>query len=142
MSSSGSDGNRARTVYSRLSLLGAAVGVYLLFVPWILPAIEAAIPGHRQLSCAGRADAVRCSLCGLTRGFRAMWHGDVDSARHFHPRAPVLFAAVAVETALRLCVVLALRTPRIRTAPLLRLDAGLHAGAGIAVALAPCIRPA
>lgn len=138
---SGHDSPRCRRAYAVFNLLTAATGVYLLLTPWILPAVEAMVPGDRPLSCAGRGPgAERCSLCGLTRGFRAVWRGDFEPARQFHPRAPLLFAMTAGETALRLSFLLALRASRLRTASLVRVDAGLHAAA--LAAWAARLRPA
>lgn len=34
-----------------------------------------------------------CPLCGATRGYAAVWRGDLGSAVRYHPLAPVFFAA-------------------------------------------------
>ncbi|MFP4356434.1 MAG: DUF2752 domain-containing protein [Phycisphaerae bacterium] len=40
-----------------------------------------------------------CPTCGMTRGFRAMAHGQVRASFGYHPFAPVLFAATAAVAA-------------------------------------------
>ena len=50
--------------------------------------------------------ATDCPLCGMTRSFVALAHGDLAAALRFHPAGPLLFAAMAVFVAAAVAVAL------------------------------------
>jgi len=51
------------------------------------------VPG---LCLVHEALALDCPLCGMTRSFVALAHGDLAAAVRFHPAGPLLFVAMAV----------------------------------------------
>lgn len=58
------------------------------------------------------AFGIDCPMCGMTRSFVALAHGDVGAALRFHPAGPLLFVAMVV-----LVVAVAITAAR-RTRPL------------------------
>lgn len=67
---------------------------------WLLPAGDrlttpdgTPLPG---LCLARTVLSMDCPLCGMTRSFVALAHGDLGAALGFHPAGPLLFAAMAV----------------------------------------------
>jgi hypothetical protein len=45
-----------------------------------------------------------CPLCGMTRSFVALAHGDLAASIRFHPAGPLLFVAMAVFLAVAVTV--------------------------------------
>jgi len=74
---------------------------------------------------------IKCALCGLSRSFCALGHGDLGAALHFHRLGPAVFALVCLEVPYRLGA-LAIR-PRRMSPWLNRLHIGLVALVGVAV---------
>lgn len=49
------------------------------------------------IACLSRALLhVECPLCGMTRSFVALAHGDLRAALGFHPAGPLLFVAMLI----------------------------------------------
>ena len=67
---------------------------------WLLPAGDRlALPDGTplpELCLVHAALAIDCPMCGMTRSFVALAHGDLAAALRFHPAGPLLFAAMAV----------------------------------------------
>lgn len=84
-----------------LDAVGAALVVGQLAASALLVPMgdRIALPGGGELGglCWFRAVfQVPCPLCGMTRSFAALAHGDIGAALYFHPAGPLLFAAMAV----------------------------------------------
>lgn len=45
---------------------------------------------------------VKCALCGLTRSFCALVHGDLPAALTFHPLGPVIYAFICLQIPYRI----------------------------------------
>lgn len=75
---------------------------------WLAPAGDrVALPGGAPLPelCLVHATlAVDCPLCGMTRSFVALAHGDLAAALRFHPAGPLLFVAMAAFVAAAVAV--------------------------------------
>ena len=54
-----------------------------------------------------------CPLCGATRGYGAVWRGDLDAAVRYHPLAPAFFVATVVAAAALAVVAATGRRPRL-----------------------------
>jgi hypothetical protein len=65
---------------------------------WLVPTGDRiAFPGGAELGdlCWFHAAFhLPCPLCGMTRSFASLAHGDVAAALRFHPCGPLLFAAM------------------------------------------------
>jgi Protein of unknown function (DUF2752) len=96
-----------------LGLAGLAA-VQLGAAAWLLPAGDRlTLPDGTPLPglCPVRAAlSIDCPLCGMSRSFVALAHGDLGAAIGFHPAGPLLFAAMVVFVAA--AVVVALRRAR------------------------------
>lgn len=84
-----------------LDIAGAALAIgQLAASAWLLPLGDRiALPGGAELGelCWFHAVLhVPCPLCGMTRSFVALAHGDAAAALRFHPAGPLLFAAMLV----------------------------------------------
>jgi hypothetical protein len=82
-----------------LDIAGAALAISQLSASaWLVPVGERiALPGGAELGdlCWFHAAFdVPCPLCGMTRSFAALAHGDAMAALRFHPAGPLLFAAM------------------------------------------------
>jgi hypothetical protein len=86
---------RGRVLDGGLGLLAAS---QLVLAGWLVPA------GDRVLLADGRPlggacvshalFGIDCPMCGMTRSFVALAHGDVAAAFAFHPAGPLLFVAM------------------------------------------------
>lgn len=74
---------------------------------------------------------IKCALCGLSRSFCALGHGDLHAALHFHRLGPAVFVLFCLEVPYRLGA-LAIR-PKRMSPWLNRLHLGLAALVGVAV---------
>ncbi len=78
--------------------LTALVAVQLGASPWLrLDGDRVTLPGGDDLgaTCWFRAVfGLDCPLCGMTRSFVALAHGELSAALRFHPAGPLLFAAM------------------------------------------------
>jgi hypothetical protein len=74
---------------------------------------------------------IRCSLCGLSRSFSALAHGDITASVQFHRLGPVVFALFCLQIPYRLYA-LAI-SPRHANARLARIHAGSVALVCVAV---------
>ena len=74
---------------------------------------------------------IKCALCGLSRSFCALAHGDLHTALHLHRLGPIVFALFCLEIPYRLYA-LAVRPRRI-SPWLSRFHAGLITLVGVAV---------
>ncbi len=67
---------------------------------WMVPAGDQVVmPGGTPLGGLCLVHAVfgaRCPLCGMTRSYVALAHGQLAAAVRFHPAGPLLFAAMVV----------------------------------------------
>lgn len=84
-----------------LDIAGAALAIgQLAASAWLVPVGERiALPGGAELGefCWFHAAFhVACPMCGMTRSFVALAHGDAMAALRFHPAGPLLFAAMLV----------------------------------------------
>jgi hypothetical protein len=84
-----------------MDVAGAALAIGQLSASaWLVPAGDrVALPGGAVIGdlCWFRtAFHLPCPLCGMTRSFAALAHGDAASAFRFHLAGPLLFAAMAV----------------------------------------------
>ena len=77
---------------------------------------------------------VKCALCGLTRSFSALAHGDFYEGFKFHPLGPVLFAFVCMQVPYRIYR-LFVKTDGAKT-KLIRLFSGLNLGLAVIVVVA------
>jgi uncharacterized protein DUF2752 len=81
---------------------------------WLVPQGDTVVTpdgGSLGVTCPSHLlFGVDCPLCGMTRSFVALAHGDLDRALHFHPAGPLLFAAMLAF--LGAVVVVALRRAR------------------------------
>jgi hypothetical protein len=68
---------------------------------------------------------IPCALCGMSRSFCSLAHGDLPASLAFHPLGPVLFALFCVEVPYRIRALLTWPGPRERW--LVRAHAGLVA---------------
>ncbi|HWO25279.1 MAG TPA: DUF2752 domain-containing protein [Kofleriaceae bacterium] len=80
--------------------LAALLAAQLGAAAWLSPAGDAvtlpdgtALP---ELCLVHAALAIDCPMCGMTRSFVALAHGELAAALRFHPAGPLLFAAMAV----------------------------------------------
>jgi hypothetical protein len=83
-----------------LDIAGAALAaVQLAAAAWLVPDGDGVVfPGGGELGglCWFRAVFhIDCPLCGMTRSFVALAHGDLAAALRFHPAGPLLFVAMA-----------------------------------------------
>jgi hypothetical protein len=89
--------SRGRVLDLGLAALAAA---QLGASAWLVPVGDrVALPGGDNLGglCWFRdVFQIDCPLCGMTRSFVALAHGDVASAFRFHPAGLLLFAAMLV----------------------------------------------
>lgn len=84
-----------------LDIAGAALATGQLFASaWLVPVDDRiALPGGAKLGDLcwfHTAFHIPCPLCGMTRSFAALAHGDVAAALRFHPAGPLLFVAILV----------------------------------------------
>jgi hypothetical protein len=82
-------------------IAGAALAIgQLAASAWLVPVGDRiALPGGAELGelCWFHAALhVACPMCGMTRSFVALAHGDPGAALRFHPAGPLLFAAMLV----------------------------------------------
>lgn len=77
---------------------------------------------------------VKCALCGLTRSFCALAHGDFFAGVRFHPLGPALFAFVCIQVPYRIYRLL-VKTDGAKT-KLIRLSGGLNSGLAVIVVVA------
>ncbi len=77
---------------------------------------------------------VKCALCGLTRSFCALAHGDFSAGVRFHPLGPALFAFVCIQVPYRIYRLL-VKTDGAKT-KLIRLFGGLNSGLAVIVVVA------
>jgi hypothetical protein len=90
------------TVPARAFDLGLAVlaAAQLGASAWLVPVGDhVVLPGGTSLGglCWFRAAFdTDCPLCGMTRSFVALAHGDLAAALRFHPAGPLLFLAMVV----------------------------------------------
>jgi len=70
-------------ILSTAGILGGATAVF--FVSYFNPVTAGFFPVCPLFSLTG----LRCPGCGLTRGFHALFHGDVLTALHFNALLPV-----------------------------------------------------
>jgi Protein of unknown function (DUF2752) len=85
-----------------LGLAGLAA-TQLAAAAWLVPAGDArdrvALPGGaplRGMCLFHEGLDLDCPMCGMTRSFVALAHGDLAAALRFHPAGPLLFVAMAV----------------------------------------------
>ena len=74
-------------VLAAAGLFAGAVGVF--FVTYFNPAKAGFFPACPLYAMTG----LHCPGCGMTRGFHALFHGDVLGALHFNALLPVFFFA-------------------------------------------------
>jgi hypothetical protein len=84
-----------------LDIAGAALAIGQLSASaWLVPVGDRiALPGGAELGDLCWFHAVfhvPCPLCGMTRSFAALAHGDAAAALRFHPAGPLLCAAMLV----------------------------------------------
>ena len=113
----------------------------LLFCGAILAGSVVLTPGEAGLSLLGyrwpftcwlyETIGIRCALCGMSRSFVALAHGDLSAALRFHRLGPAVFALFCLQVPYRLYA-LALR-PKPMNAWLSRLHVGLVTLIGVAV---------
>jgi hypothetical protein len=94
-----------------LDLGGAGLAaIQLAAAAWLAPAGDhVALPDGsplRGLCLLHEALAIECPLCGMTRSFVSLAHGDLGAALRFHPAGPLLFVAMVVFVAAALAVAL------------------------------------
>lgn len=74
--------------------------VQLAAAAWLVPAGDQVVTRDGSplggLCLLHSALGVHCPLCGMTRSFVALAHGNVEAAFRFHPAGPLLFAAMVV----------------------------------------------
>jgi hypothetical protein len=66
---------------------------------------------------------IRCALCGMSRSFCSLAHGDLQASLAFHPLGPALFALFCLEVPYRIRALLTRPGPR--EIWLVRIHAGL-----------------
>lgn len=74
------------------------VGVYFLGIKW---------PMHCALH---QILGVRCALCGMTRAFTSMSHGDIANSFNYHHAGPLLYCFLVMQSLYRLVAII--RYPR------------------------------
>jgi len=88
--------------------LAALAAAQLGAAAWLLPAGDRlALPDGTPLPgmCLVHAAlSIDCPLCGMSRSFVALAHGDLAAALGFHPAGPLLFAAMAVFVAAAIAI--------------------------------------
>ncbi len=72
-------------ILSAAGLLGGAVGVF--FVSYFNPVTAGFFPVCPLYAMTG----LNCPGCGMTRGFHALFHGDILGALHYNALLPVFF---------------------------------------------------
>ncbi|MGI8610315.1 MAG: DUF2752 domain-containing protein [Candidatus Dormibacteria bacterium] len=108
----------------------AVVGVGVLTTAWVLPGLWARGVNPVPPCIFHLATGLPCPMCGATRSFAAMAHGNLAAAVHVFPIGPLMFLALlaavvystwAVITGRRLHLNMDLRTVRILTVVLMGL---------------------
>ena len=77
---------------------------------------------------------VKCALCGLTRSFCALAHGDFFAGVRFHPLGPAIFAFICLQIPYRIYHISIKHD--IRKTKLIRLFGGLNSGLAVIVVVA------
>jgi len=54
---------------------------------------------------------IKCALCGLSRSFCSLAHGDMETSLGFHPLGPAVFAVFCLEVLYRLSALIAHPAP-------------------------------
>jgi Protein of unknown function (DUF2752) len=88
------------------ALLGAIVGTLLLGAMGT-PGLHETMLAHGPRCIFRTLTGVDCPFCGMTRATLAMGSGDLTTALHFHPLAPLMLAGTAAVCA----VIVAGRAP-------------------------------
>lgn len=70
------------------------VGVYFLGIKW---------PMHCALH---KIFGIRCALCGMTRSFTSMAHGQVARSYSYHHVGPALYSFLAIQMLYRLVAII------------------------------------
>jgi hypothetical protein len=68
---------------------------------------------------------IQCALCGMSRSFCSLAHGDLQASFAFHPLGPALFALFCLEVPYRVRALLT--RPGLREVWLVRIHGGLAA---------------
>lgn len=100
------DGERGTRVLDRLAGRALDVGfagvaaAQLAASAWLVPTTSGGVATSDGTPLGGlcwlhAAFGVDCPMCGMTRSFVALAHGDVGAAFRFHPAGPLLFVAMA-----------------------------------------------
>ena len=84
-----SNSSTTERVLSGAGILGGAVGVF--FVSYFNPATAGFFPVCPLYAMTG----LSCPGCGMTRGFHALFHGDILGALHYNALLPVFFLVFA-----------------------------------------------
>lgn len=102
----------------------ALVTAQLAASAWLAPdGDRVVVPGGGALDglCWFRAAFhVGCPLCGMTRSFVALAHGDLAASLGFHPAGPLLFAAMLVFVAAAVVALVRSRPPLVERRGVLR----------------------
>ncbi len=95
--------NDVETIFNVMVLIGCALVLLAAFV---------FSPGEHGLSLFGfrwpfgcrlyETFGIRCSLCGMSRSFCSLAHGDMAAAFRFHRLGPALFVLFCLEVLYRL----------------------------------------
>lgn len=91
------------------------------------------LAGYRwPLTCwLHETTGIKCALCGLSRSFCALAHGDLRASLHFHRLGPAVFALFCLEVPYRVGALVV--RPRRMSAWMNRLHIGLVALVSVAV---------
>jgi hypothetical protein len=115
--------------YTALGLAGSAPGeqrvcdaVVLALCLGVLATAFMLRPGPEGLSLFGvplpfhcwlyGTLGIKCALCGMSRSFCALAHGDIAGSWRFHPLGPVLFGLLCLEIPYRFHALLTHPAPR------------------------------
>lgn len=77
----------------------AAVGAGILGTAWVLPSLWARGVNPIPPCLFHQVTGLPCPMCGGTRSFAAMAHGDLAGAAHVFPIGPLMFLALVAAVA-------------------------------------------
>ncbi|MFN2465565.1 MAG: DUF2752 domain-containing protein [Candidatus Dormibacteria bacterium] len=86
--------------------LVAAGGVGVLATAWVLPGLWARGVQPIPQCIFHQLTGQPCPMCGATRSFAAMAHGNIGGAVHVYPLGPLMFAALVVAVLYSIAVLL------------------------------------
>jgi hypothetical protein len=99
--SAGTAGRALDAVRGRVLDLGLAAvsAAQLVAAAWLVPTTTGGVATSDgtplgALCWLHAAFGIDCPMCGMTRSFVALAHGDVGAAFRFHPAGPLLFVAM------------------------------------------------